>query len=344
MKIDIDLKEKSYSVFIDELAKISLPGKVAIITNPKVSGLWLSYLLERLECGQKFIITIPDGEEYKSLASVEQILEQLFSSKLDRKSTLIALGGGVISDITGFCASIYERGINFINIPTTLLAQVDASVGGKTGVNNRFGKNLIGSFYQPRAVYCQSKFLSTLPAREFGAGVAEAVKMAVTFDKELFEYFCEHDLKSESEVAHIIAKCVEIKAGVVARDERENGIRAVLNYGHTFAHVIENLTNYSVYLHGEAVAIGMVMANDLAVRLGKLSANEAEKIRAVLAKFGLPVSYKIQNVDKFYEMFYLDKKSASGKIKFIMPKGIGDFFVSDDINENLVKSTLRAFQ
>ena len=343
MKINIDLGEKSYNVFIDELDKITLPGKVAIITNPKVSGLWLEFLLSHLQCDERFVITIPDGEEYKNKASVEQILEQIFSSKLDRKSTLIALGGGVISDITGFCASIYERGIDFINISTTFLAQVDASVGGKTGVNNRFGKNLIGSFYQPRAVYCQSDFLSTLPKREFAAGLAEAVKMAVTFDKELFEYFCTHDLQNSGEISHIIAKCVAIKADVVARDERENGVRAVLNYGHTFAHVIENLTGYSTFLHGEAVAIGMVMANDLALKVGKLSQNEADEIRKVLAKFGLPTSYKIENVDKFYDMFYLDKKTARGKIKFIMPNGIGNYFMSADIDENVVKSTLKEF-
>ena len=343
MKIDLSLGEKSYSVFIDELQEIKLKGKVAIITNPKVGGLWLDFLLQRLKCEQKFIITIPDGEEYKNTASVEQILQQLFSSKLDRKSTLIALGGGVISDITGFCASIYERGIDFINIPTTLLAQVDASVGGKTGVNNRFGKNLIGSFYQPRAVYCESGFLSTLPAREFAAGVAEAVKMAVCFDAELFKFFETHDLKSADEISHIIARCVAIKADVVARDERESSIRAALNYGHTFAHAIEQSTNYTRFLHGEAVAIGMAMANALARRLGKLSGEQEERIRAVLRKFALPVEFKIKDIDAFYELFFLDKKSENGKIKFILPDGIGKFRIADDIDRAAVIATLREF-
>nr|WP_314167206.1 3-dehydroquinate synthase [uncultured Campylobacter sp.] len=343
MKIDLSLGEKSYSVFIDELQEIKLKGKVAIITNPKVGGLWLDFLLQRLKCEQKFIITIPDGEEYKNTASVEQILQQLFSSKLDRKSTLIALGGGVISDITGFCASIYERGIDFINIPTTLLAQVDASVGGKTGVNNRFGKNLIGSFYQPRAVYCESKFLSTLPAREFAAGVAEAVKMAVCFDAELFKFFETHHLKSADEISHIIARCVAIKAEVVARDERESGIRAALNYGHTFAHAIEQSTNYTRFLHGEAVAIGMSMANALARRLGKLSGEQEEKIRKVLQKFALPMEFKIKDIDAFYELFFLDKKSENGKIKFILPDGIGKFSIADNIDKAAVIATLREF-
>jgi len=344
MKIDLSLGEKSYSVFIDELQEIKLKGKVAIITNPKVGGLWLDFLLQRLKCEQKFIITIPDGEEYKNTASVERILQQLFSSKLDRKSTLIALGGGVISDITGFCASIYERGIDFINIPTTLLAQVDASVGGKTGVNNRFGKNLIGSFYQPRAVYCESKFLSTLPAREFAAGVAEAVKMAVSFDSELFEFFETHDLKGADEISHIIARCVAIKADVVAHDERESGIRAALNYGHTFAHAIEQSTNYTRFLHGEAVAIGMSMANALARRLDKLSGEQEEKIRAVLQKFALPVEFKIKDIDAFYELFFLDKKSENGKIKFILPDGIGKFYASKEIAKDEVIAALKEFE
>ena len=343
MKIDLNLGKK-YSVFIDELQEIKLKGKVAIITNPKVGGLWLDFLLQRLKCEQKFIITIPDGEEYKNTASVEQILEQLFSSKLDRKSTLIALGGGVISDITGFCASIYERGIDFINIPTTLLAQVDASVGGKTGVNNRFGKNLIGSFYQPRAVYCESKFLSTLPAREFAAGVAEAVKMAVCFDVELFKFFETHDLKSADEISLVIARCVEIKAGVVERDERESGVRAVLNYGHTFAHAIEKITDYKKFLHGEAVAIGMVMANALARRLGKLNELEEERIRKVLQKFALPIKFHVEDAAEFYELFFLDKKSENGKIKFILPDGIGKFYASKEIAKDEVITALKEFE
>lgn len=343
MKIDLNL-DKKYSVFIDELQEIKLKGKVAIVTNPKVGGLWLDFLLQRLDCEQKFIITIPDGEEYKNTASVEQILEHLFSSKLDRKSTLIALGGGVISDITGFCASIYERGIDFINIPTTLLAQVDASVGGKTGVNNRFGKNLIGSFYQPRAVYCESKFLSTLPAREFAAGVAEAVKMAVCFDVELFKFFETHDLKSADEISHVIARCVEIKAGVVERDERESGVRAVLNYGHTFAHAIEKITDYKKFLHGEAVAIGMVMANALARRLGKLSGEQEEQIRKVLQKFALPIKFHVADADAFYELFFLDKKSENGKIKFILPDGIGKFYASKEIAKDEVIAVLKEFE
>jgi 3-dehydroquinate synthase len=271
MQIDINLDKNSYKVYIDELSTLKFKGKVAVITNSKVGGLYLAEVLSLIEADEKYTITIPDGEEYKNLATIENILEQLFVSRLDRSSTIIALGGGVVSDMSGFVASIYERGIDFITIPTTLLAQVDASVGGKTGVNNKFGKNLIGSFYQPRAVYCESRFLKTLPRREFAAGIAEAIKMAIMFDEKFFEFFERCDVQNSDDLTKIIQRCVELKAMVVGQDEREKGLRAVLNYGHTFAHVIENELNYKGLLHGEAVAVGINMANRLAVNLGLLS-------------------------------------------------------------------------
>ena len=346
MQIDLTLKqkEKNYKVFIDELNELEIPGKVAIVTNPKVAGLHLKTLLSALKCDEYFIVTIPDGEEYKNLTVAQEILEQLFTSRLDRASTLIALGGGVVSDITGFCASIYERGVDFINIPTTLLAQVDASVGGKTGVNNKFGKNLIGSFYQPKAVYCETKFLRTLPPREFAAGVAEALKMAVTFDARMFNELENADLKDERNLTALVARSVEIKARVVEADEKEKGLRAVLNYGHTFAHVIENQTNYKSFLHGEAVAIGMNMANRLAVNLGLLSERDAERVKKILIKNNLPVSYKISDEEAFYDAFSLDKKSQNGKVKFILPKGIGDAVIKSDVPREEVIKILREFK
>ena len=346
MQIDLTLKqkEKNYKVFIDELNELEIPGKVAIVTNPKVAGLHLKTLLSALKCDEYFIVTIPDGEEYKNLTVAQEILEQLFTSRLDRASTLIAFGGGVVSDITGFCASIYERGIDFINIPTTLLAQVDASVGGKTGVNNKFGKNLIGSFNQPRAVYCEMKFLRTLPPREFAAGVAEALKMAVTFDARMFNELENADLKDEKNLTALVARSVEIKARVVEADEKEKGLRAVLNYGHTFAHVIENQTNYKSFLHGEAVAIGMNMANSLAVNLGLLSELDAERVKKILIKNNLPVSYKILDEEAFYDAFSLDKKSQNGKINFILPRGIGDAEIKSDIPREEVIKILREFK
>ena len=340
MAINIDLKEKSYKIFINELEKINLKGKVAIITNQTVAGLWLKDLLPKIKCDNLHIISIPDGEEYKNFKTLNDILEQLFIAKLDRKSTLISFGGGVVSDITGFAASIYERGINFINIPTTLLAQVDASVGGKTGINNKFGKNLIGSFYQPKAVYCEEKYLQTLPKREFNAGISEAIKMAITFDKNLFDFF----IKDELDLSYIIKRCNEIKAKVVSLDEKESGIRAVLNYGHTFAHAIENETNYKKYLHGEAVAIGMNMENHLAFKLGLISIDELNLIKKTLMKFNLPISYKIEDENLFYNLFLLDKKTNLGKIKFILPKSIGNFIIKDHIEKDIVLEVLKEFK
>ncbi|WP_086224556.1 3-dehydroquinate synthase [Campylobacter devanensis] len=344
MQIDINLDKNSYKVYIDELNKLKFKGKVAIITNSKVGGLYLNDILSIVEADEKYVITIADGEEYKNLATIEDILEQLFVSRLDRSSTIIALGGGVISDMSGFTASIYERGIDFITIPTTLLAQVDASVGGKTGVNNKFGKNLIGSFYQPKAVYCESRFLKSLPKREFAAGIAEAIKMAIMFDREFFEFFEICDIDNQDDLTKIIKRCVELKAMVVSQDEREKGLRAVLNYGHTFAHVIENELNYKGLLHGEAVAIGMNMANRLALNLGLLSVKEFDRIENLLIKFDLPTKYKIKDENAFYNAFSLDKKSENSVIKFILPNGIGKNLIKSDISKERVLEVLGLFK
>ena len=344
MQIDINLDKNSYKVYIDELSQLKFKGKVAVITNSKVGGLYLAEVLSLIDADEKYTITIPDGEEYKNLATIESILEQLFVSRLDRSSTIVALGGGVVSDMSGFVASIYERGIDFITIPTTLLAQVDASVGGKTGVNNKFGKNLIGSFYQPKAVYCQSRFLKTLPKREFAAGIAEAIKMAVMFDGEFFKFFESCNTENPNDLAKIIQRCVELKAMVVSQDEREKGLRAVLNYGHTFAHVIENELNYKGFLHGEAVAVGMNMANRLAVNLGLLSVIEADRIENLLMKFDLPTKYKIKDENAFYDAFSLDKKSENSVIKFILPDGIGKNIIKSDIKKEQVIDVLRLFK
>ncbi|WP_096018831.1 3-dehydroquinate synthase [Campylobacter lanienae] len=344
MQININLDKNSYKVYIDELSKLKFKGKVAIITNSKVGGLYLNDILSIVEADEKYVITIADGEEYKNLATIEDILEQLFVSRLDRSSTIIALGGGVISDMSGFTASIYERGIDFITIPTTLLAQVDASVGGKTGVNNKFGKNLIGSFYQPKAVYCESRFLKSLPKREFAAGIAEAIKMAIMFDREFFEFFESCDINNQDDLTKIIKRCVELKAMVVSQDEREKGLRAVLNYGHTFAHVIENELNYKGLLHGEAVAIGMNMANRLAVNLGLLSVKEFDRIENLLIKFDLPTKYKIKDENAFYNAFSLDKKSENSVIKFILPNGIGKNLIKSDISKERVLEVLGLFK
>ncbi|MGA1932310.1 3-dehydroquinate synthase [Arcobacter sp. YIC-464] len=333
----------SYDITIDKLNEIYFDTKVVVVTNPTVSGFHLEYLKKYLSAKELSVVTIPDGEEYKNMDTIDMILNHCFEHRLDRKSLLVAFGGGVIGDMTGFAASIYQRGINFVQIPTTLLSQVDASVGGKTGINNKFGKNLIGAFHQPKAVLIDPSMLKTLPKREFGAGIAEIVKMAVTFNKEFFEWLEQNDLTNEDNIKIAIAKSVETKADVVSKDEKEHGIRAALNYGHTFGHVIENETNYDTYLHGEAVGIGMVMANKLAVKIGLMNEEEALRVKSLLEKYDIPTSYKIKDVEDFYEHFFLDKKSLDNKIKFILPKGLGDCVITDEVNKNDVIEVLKDF-
>ena len=347
MIIPIELapvKPVKYDITIDTLPTLKYDTKVIIVTNPTVAGYHLETLLSRIEAPQLDVVEVPDGEQYKTLETVEHILNECFEKRLDRKSLLIAFGGGVIGDMAGFTASLYQRGIGFVQIPTTLLSQVDASVGGKTGVNNKYGKNLIGAFYQPKAVYIDTAFLSTLPKREFAAGVAEIIKMAVMFDRDYFDFLKGADLSDETQLKETIRRSVELKAWVVNQDEKEAGIRAVLNYGHTFGHVVENETSYTTYLHGEAVAIGMVMANALAVELGMMQAEEAEGVKALLERHGLPTTYGIKDVDAFYEHFYLDKKSANNAIKFILPEGIGRHRIVKDLDEEIVKRVLCDFE
>jgi len=346
MQVNIPLKQlidNSYDITIDTIEKKHFDKKVGIVTNPKVAGLHLAYLLSKISAKELYIITVPDGEEYKNQASIDLILESLFNHRFNRKSMLIAFGGGVIGDMTGYAASIYQRGIDFIQVPTTLLSQVDASVGGKTGINNAYGKNLIGAFHQPKAVYIDPHFLSTLPKREFSAGVAEIIKMTVTFNKDFFEFLEKADLHDKKVLQEAIKQAVETKADVVAKDEKEHGLRAALNYGHTFGHVIENETNYKTYLHGEAVAIGMVMANEAAVAMGLMSEEEAQRVKKLLEKYNLPTSYVIKDVNSFYETFFLDKKSSDASVTFIVPVGIGDVKITDAVDKELIFSVLSKF-
>jgi len=346
MLVNIALKkvvDNSYDITIDTLPKLHFDTKVAIVTNNTVSDLHLEYLLSKISAKELHIITLKDGEQYKNQESIDEILEAMFENRFNRKSLLIAFGGGVIGDMTGYASAIYQRGIDFIQIPTTLLSQVDASVGGKTGMNNKYGKNLIGAFHQPRAVYIDPFFLTTLPEREFGAGVAEIVKMAVTFNKEFFEFLETADLKDEKILQDCIKQAVQTKADVVAQDEKEHGIRAALNYGHTFGHVIENETKYKKYLHGEAVAIGMVMANETALKMNLMTQKEADRVKNLLQKYNLPTDYKIENSKKFYETFFLDKKSSDSSITFIIPIGIGDVTITDKVDVGTVMCVLNKF-
>lgn len=333
----------SYTIFFGELPKIQHNGKVLVITNPKIAGLHLQKLLAKIEAPEVYCFCLQDGEAYKNLQSIEAILEAAFNHRLDRNSLMIAFGGGVIGDMVGFAAGIFMRGIHFIQIPTTLLSQVDSSVGGKTGINHTCGKNLIGLFHQPKAVYIDTDFLQTLPPREFSAGIAEIIKMAVCFDRGFFDFLCTANLNDTSTLLQAIHKAVSIKAKVVAQDEKEKGIRAALNYGHTFGHIIESQSGYGTYLHGEAVSMGMVMANALALKLNLITKEEVESIAKTLERFHLPTSYKIQNVESFYQNFFLDKKAQNNQITFVLPHKIGNFIFKNDIPKPTLMEVLEEF-
>jgi 3-dehydroquinate synthase len=285
-----------------------------------------------------------DGKEYYKMSELS--LESGISNHtiaFYNKKGLIPDGGGVIGDMTGFAASIYQRGIDFIQIPTTLLSQVDASVGGKTGINNKYGKNLVGAFHQPIEVNIDPYFLTTLPKREMGAGIAEIIKMAVTFNSDFFEWLEANRLDNEETIKVAIQKSVETKAWVVSQDEKEKGLRAALNYGHTFGHVIENETQYKKYLHGEAVGIGMCMANELSVRLGIMDETQAKRVKDLLDSYEIPTLYDIKDVEDFYEHFFLDKKANDTSIKFILPVGIGDCKITDEVSKEDVIEILKGF-
>lgn len=354
--LNLHTDSASYPIVIDdflnnEKAHIQCASKALLVSNPKVAGLYLHRVLPKIRAQEVYVCVVPDGEEYKTMQYIDQILSCAFAHRLDRKSLMIALGGGVISDMVGFASGIFERGIDFVSIPTTLLAQVDASVGGKCGINNMYGKNLVGLFHQPKAVYIDSTFLATLPLRELKAGLAEMLKIAICFDKEGFEALEKADsaLLTQNAAAikafePYIYKAIKTKAEVVAQDERESGIRAGLNYGHTFGHVIEKITNYTQFLHGEAVAIGMKMANALALKLSLLNTAESKRIDSAFKRFGLDMTYTIDDVAAFYEQFFLDKKSTQGKIAFILPRGIGQCVIRDDIAKDEVLNTLAMWQ
>jgi len=345
MTVQIELPNTKYDINIDKLKQLNLDTKIVVVTNPTIKKLHIDYLMQNINAKDISIVTVPDGEMYKNMKSIDIILEHCFTNKLNRNSLLIAFGGGVIGDMTGFAASIYQRGIDFIQIPTTLLSQVDASVGGKTGINNKFGKNLVGAFHQPIEVNIDPYFLKTLPKREFSAGIAEIIKMAVCFDKDFFTSLEKWDLSvNSSDINNAILESVKTKAYVVGQDEKEKGLRAALNYGHTFGHVIENETKYEKYLHGEAVGIGMVMANALAVKLNLMTKNEEIRIKNLLEKYNIPTSYEIKDVEDFYEHFFLDKKSLDDNIKFIIPNGIGDVKILGDIDKKDVIEVLNGFK
>ena len=353
LKLTVNLDERSYPIYIGQSA-LQDNGRLVhhigdcrpiIITNDTIAPLYLQALLDLLADQNPLSFIIPDGEQYKSLEWFEKISAFLLQNNCGRDTCLIALGGGVIGDLTGFVAACYQRGVPFIQIPTTVLSQVDSSVGGKTAVNHPLGKNMIGAFYQPQAVFIDTQTLHTLPAREFAAGMAEVIKYGLIYDTELFAYL-ERNVANlqqldETCLQHIIFRCCEIKALIVAQDEKEHGLRALLNLGHTFAHAIEAEMGYGVWLHGEAVATGMVLAAKLAKTRQDLSASEVDRIIKLLELYNLPTEIpKQMTSEQFLTHMRKDKKNKRGTIRFILPTQFGQCALVDDVSDDQVRDLI----
>ncbi len=350
--LNVDLGERSYPISIGPallqdqslLARHVHGNKVAIVTNTTIAPLYLERVEAGLRAAGKQIISIvlPDGEEFKNWESLMKIFDALLANKADRKTTLVALGGGVIGDLCGYAAASYMRGVDFIQVPTTLLSQVDSSVGGKTGINHPLGKNMIGAFYQPRAVLADTTTLETLPERELAAGLAEVIKYGAVIDLPFFEWIEANIAKlvarDKAALAYAIARSCEIKADVVRQDEREGGLRAILNFGHTFGHAIEAGMGYGQWLHGEAVGCGMVMAADLSQRMGFVDAATVERVRALVAAAGLPVKAPDLGTARWLELMEVDKKNEGGAIKFILMKPLGAPCITNAPQELLLQT------
>jgi 3-dehydroquinate synthase len=352
----VALGERAYPIYIGpgllNAAELFTPHleqkRVAIVSNDVVAPLYLARLRETLRSAgiETLEIILPDGEAHKDWSSLNQIFDALLAARAERKTTLLALGGGVVGDVAGFAAATYQRGVPYLQVPTTLLAQVDSSVGGKTAINHPRGKNMVGAFYQPRAVVSDIDTLKSLPQRELKAGLAEVIKHAVIRDARFFDWL-ERNVEAllAADVAalgHAVLRCCEIKAAIVARDEREEGERALLNFGHTFGHAIETGFGYGNWLHGEAVAAGMALAAELSARLGLLDRAEARRLTALLARAGLPVAVKGLDPLRFRELMSVDKKARDGRLRFIVLQGIGSAAVRAEVPEASVRQTLEA--
>ncbi len=353
--LTVELGDRSYPIYIGEdllgqtdLISNHIHGSSAVIvSNTTVAPLYLDKITNALDQAniRHDLVILDDGEKFKTIDSVLTIVETLLNHRHDRKSTVIALGGGVVGDIAGFAASIYQRGIHFIQIPTTLLSQVDSSVGGKTGVNHPLGKNMIGAFYQPQCVIVDTSTLTTLTTRELSAGLSEVIKYGLIYDATFFDWIEQHAealMKGKNEfLALAILTSCRIKAEIVAKDERESGIRAILNLGHTFGHAIETKMGYGNWLHGEAVAAGMVMAADLSLRHGWIKQEVKKRTVALLGKCSLPVmAPQNMSTGDYMDIMSIDKKAVNGTIKFVLLKALGEAIVTSDYNPELLKLTL----
>ena len=343
-RLQVGLGNRSYPIIIGnntfltldrEIIQVGFPKKIAIITNHTIAGLYLSPLLYCLaDTGfLPGVITIGDGEQHKNLSTLEHIFAELIRGGYDRSSGLIALGGGVVGDITGFAAATYLRGVPFVQVPTTLLAQVDSSVGGKTAVNHPLGKNLIGAFYQPRLVQIDISTLKTLPPREFSAGLAEVVKYGMIRDRDFFQWLVDHREEVVNQdpeaLGTMVMKSCQIKADVVEIDEKESSLRAILNFGHTFGHAVETLSGYGTVRHGEAVAIGMVVAAAVSCELGLCDRQDLIDLRQLLVLFNLPVDPPTFPLREVLEVMARDKKVKNGVLQMVLNRGIGDCVIKD---------------
>jgi len=352
-KLIVDLGNRSYPIYIGQnllgneelVARHVKSEQVFIVTNETVAPLYLEKTQAAFKNFQVAHIVLPDGEEFKNLEVLNHIFTELLMQRFDRQATLVALGGGVIGDMTGFAAACYQRGVPFIQIPTTLLAQVDASVGGKTGVNHAQGKNMIGAFHQPQCVIIDTNTLKTLENRELSAGLAEVIKYGLINDAEFFEWLENHGtglLAREAEALNFaIARCCQDKADIVAQDEREKGMRALLNLGHTFGHPIETAMNYQNILHGEGVAIGMCLAAQLSARQGWFEKSDLSRVIDLIRKMQLPTTIPTHlSSENLLALMKVDKKVQKGKVRFVLLKGIGKAFITENYDPKLLRETL----
>ena len=354
--LNVELADKSYPIYIGSnllssksLLSDHIQGKqVMIVTNSTIAPLYLEKLKDALSDFNVESVILPDGEEFKTLETLNKVFDALLKAKFDRSSTLVALGGGVVGDITGYAAASYQRGVNFIQVPTSLLSQVDSSVGGKTGVNHELGKNMIGAFYQPKAVIIDVDTLDTLSNQEYSAGMAEVIKYGLLGNADFFSML-ETNIESimarnKDLIIEIIFSSCKDKASIVALDEFERGKRALLNLGHTFGHGIENAFGYGNYLHGEAVSIGMVMAAKLSMDEGYLSNEDAIRVESILSKADLPISIKKSiGSETLIEAMSLDKKSIDGKIRLVLLKALGDSYLTDSYSKENFNKVVNNF-
>ena len=356
-EVPVPLGARSYSIFVGpkllpklgrHCAELKLGRRCAIISDKNVARHYAAVAGKSLrDAGfDPFTVTVPAGETAKSLKTVQSCYDQLAAHRLERKSFIVALGGGVVGDLAGFVAATYLRGVSFVQVPTTLLAQVDSSVGGKVGVNLRAGKNLVGAFYQPRLVLCDLETLKSLPPREYRAGLAEVIKYAIIYDAALMARL-ERDLakllKLDPRIlAEVVARCCEIKAEVVGQDETEGGLRAILNFGHTIGHALEAISRYGKYLHGEAISVGQVAAAEISAALLNLPQIDLERITGLFRRAGLPTSVELnkRQMKQLFAAMRLDKKVSDGRIKFVLARRIGEVQWGQNVPDELIRETL----